>query len=175
MPDTQAEWPQVHWLSPKKLSIRVPGRADIVVPLAHVPDIQTELSFCPADPADRSRWLAYKAARHQWIKDTTAWTELKKRDPTIPAPKPTQPKPPAGAETIPVCAPEVNCEGIGLYDEHDSRQVAHCRPPESSTLLRSRYGFNLLACRVTPTGSQITVGSTAQFCSNCAISLARRS
>lgn len=63
--------------------------------VANVQGVEIDIRFCPRDPAIQAKWLEYRVAYRQWLADTSAWIEMKKRDPASAVPKPTRPMPPS--------------------------------------------------------------------------------
>lgn len=104
MPPTKSEWPRLAWESPKNVLIDVPSSAEIGLQMAYFQGVEIGLQFCPRDPAERARWLEYRASYRQWIADTSAWTEMKKKAPGSAVPKPVRPMPPSTV-TDSTCSP----------------------------------------------------------------------
>jgi hypothetical protein len=59
----------VQWESSKKIIVQLPPNANIALQMANFQNIEIQVRFCPGDPAERERWLAYNAAYHQWTKE----------------------------------------------------------------------------------------------------------
>jgi hypothetical protein len=95
MPSSKSGWPKVAWQSQTKLAIDLPSSAEIGLQVAHFQGIDVDVRFCPRDPAERARWLSYRTSYRQWLTDTSAWIEMKKRDPASLVPKPARPAPPS--------------------------------------------------------------------------------
>lgn len=100
MPPTKSAWPTLSWESPKKVLIKVSSSAEVGLQVAYFQGVEVEVRFCPAN---RARWLEYRASYRKWIADTTAWNEMKKRDPNSAVPKPARPVPP-GPSVDPACS-----------------------------------------------------------------------
>lgn len=62
-----------------------------------------QVRFCPSDPTERDRWLAYKAAYHKWVTDMTAWSKTRSQDPSAAGPEPRAPTQPGGRAVDPSC------------------------------------------------------------------------
>jgi hypothetical protein len=103
MPSDKRKWPKPEWESSKKIVIQLPGSANIALQVASFQNIEIQLRFCPSDPANRDRWVAYKAAYHQWVVDMAAWSRLVSQDPHTAGPKPVSPTPPEGRQ------PDASC------------------------------------------------------------------
>lgn len=103
MPSDKLQWPKPEWESSKKIVIQLPSSANIALQVASFQNIEIQLRFCPGDPANRDRWVAYKAAYHQWVVDMAAWSRLQNQDPHTAGPKPVSPTPPEGRQ------PDASC------------------------------------------------------------------
>ena len=86
------------------IRIRLPRSANIALQMANFQNIEVQVSFCPGDPAERERWLAYRSAYHKWVSDMAVWSQAKKRDPNAAGLEPVPPTPPPGAN------PDSSCE-----------------------------------------------------------------
>lgn len=95
MPPAKSAWPTIKWQSPNEILISAPSSAEIALQMAHFQGVEIDVRYCPRDPAVRARWLDYRAAYRKWIAETSAWTDMKKRDPNSAVPKPARPMPPA--------------------------------------------------------------------------------
>lgn len=100
MPSTKSAWPTLSWESPNKVLINVPSSAELALQVAYFQGGEVDVRFCPAN---RAGWLEYRASYRKWIADTTAWTQMEKRDPNSAVPKPVRPMPP-GPSVDPACS-----------------------------------------------------------------------
>lgn len=103
MPSKKSGWPRVAWASPTKVLIDLPSSADIGLQMAYFQGVEIDVRLCPRDPANRARWLEYRASYRKWVKDNSAWIETKQRNPQAAGPPPERPTPP-GAVNDPTCA-----------------------------------------------------------------------
>jgi len=103
MPSDKPHWPKPEWESSKKIVVQLPTSANIALQMASFQSIEVQLRFCPGDPAIRDRWLAYKAAYHQWVVDMAAWSRSRNQDPRTAGPEPAAPRPPEGRQ------PDASC------------------------------------------------------------------
>jgi hypothetical protein len=95
VPRSRDQWPKVLWKSASELELWVPNRAAIGMQKAQSQGIQIQLKYCGDNPAERAQVAGFQAAFKQWMRDTTAWVERKKRDPTLSEPRPKRPVEPA--------------------------------------------------------------------------------
>lgn len=100
MPSMKSAWPTLSWDSPKKVLISAPSSAELALQVAYFQGVEVDVRFCPAN---RAGWLEYRTEYRQWLADTTAWTQMKKRDPNSAVPKPVRPMPP-GPPVDPACS-----------------------------------------------------------------------
>jgi hypothetical protein len=99
MPPNKTAWPKLAWGSSDKVLIDLPSNAQIGVQVANFQGVEVSVRFCPRDPTVRTQWLEYRASYRQWIADTSAWTQTKRRNPASTVPEPTRPKPPSTGVT----------------------------------------------------------------------------
>lgn len=94
VPRSRDEWPRVIWKSATSMEVWVPNLAEIGAHVADAEGVHIELKFCGDNPAERAQRAEYQAALKQWMKDTTAWVQQKKADPSAAAPRPKRPEEP---------------------------------------------------------------------------------
>ncbi len=99
VPRTRDEWPRVLWKSPTVMEIWVPNLAEIGMQVPELEGVRIDLKYCGDNPEERAQRDAYRIALEQWMKDTTAWVEQRKRDPDFKAPRPRRPEEPALSAT----------------------------------------------------------------------------
>jgi hypothetical protein len=95
VPRSRDQWPRVIWKDPTALEVWAPNRAHILKQLPALEDIRIELKYCGDNPEERAQVAAYQAAFRKWMQDTTAWVELRKRDPEDKTPRPQRPSEPS--------------------------------------------------------------------------------
>src|SRR5262249_51022619 len=105
VPRSRDEWPRVVWKSATAMQVWVPNLAEISLHVADVEGVHVELKYCGDNPEERARREENQAALKEWMQDTTAWVQQKKRDPTFDAPRPKRPEEPVLAEST--------CAGVG--------------------------------------------------------------
>jgi hypothetical protein len=94
LPARAEENPRIVWSSPTQLGIVVDAGSRFGLRVAEYQGIQIEVSYCPDDPLFREALLQWQGAYRQWIRDSTAWSEARRRDPQSAGPKPAMPQPP---------------------------------------------------------------------------------
>jgi hypothetical protein len=99
MPSAKTAWPKVAWESPNKVLVDLPSNAQTGIQVAFFQGIEVNVRFCPRDPAVRASWLEYRVAYRQWLADTTAWIEAKKRDRASALSQPLRPTAPSTGMT----------------------------------------------------------------------------
>jgi hypothetical protein len=94
VPRSREEWPRVLWKSPTSMEVWVPNLAEVGLHVADAEGVHIDLKYCGDNPQERARRAEYQAALGQWMKDTTAWVQQKKADPSSTAPRPKRPEEP---------------------------------------------------------------------------------
>jgi hypothetical protein len=76
------------------MEVWVPNLAEIGAHVAEAEGVRIDLKYCGDNPEERAKRAEYQVALKQWMKDTTAWVQQKKNDPSNTAPRPKRPEEP---------------------------------------------------------------------------------
>ena len=95
VPRSRDEWPRAVWRDATTLEVWVPNLTEMLTLESSAQGVRVELKRCNDDPAAREQVAGYKQSFEQWKRDTTAWVERRKQDPTSAGPRPERPREPA--------------------------------------------------------------------------------
>lgn len=94
VPRSRDDWPQIRWLGPDAMEIRVPNLSEAPPPEPGLEGIRITLAYCGDNPADRARLVEYRAAVKQWQTVVSDWVKQRNEDPVKAGPRPPRPEEP---------------------------------------------------------------------------------
>jgi hypothetical protein len=94
VPRSRDDWPQIRWLAPDAMEIRVPNLSEAPSPEPEFEGIRITLAYCGDNPGDRARLVEYRAAVKQWQTVVSAWVKQRNEDPVKAGPRPPRPEEP---------------------------------------------------------------------------------